>query len=640
MPRKQTRASVAPSDSEWRPNGPRNAPPEPKSSWVDGPLGALPKLKHDFALPQEAQLRARDALDGGGIVSEVRDVDAEARDITTKLLVLRVDLGELLLERSHSREPLWFEDQEGHGYEGDAQDADRQEALQGAFDGALGHGQNVAGRREAGQLFWYDAAMGEREFEVVVGLEVHAQLLTRTKLFCGCETTFGAEPNTHICPVCAGLPGALPALNEEAVRLAVAACLALGVSVSEVSRFSRKNYFYPDLPKGYQISQFDEPLGRGGSLEIPIGDGALTKHVRIERIHMEEDAGKNVHQGGASLVDLNRAGTPLIEIVGHPDLSNGREAADYLRALREILVFVGVNDGNLEEGSFRCDANVSVRRPGEPLGVRVELKNINSFRFVEKAIGVEAARQVELISGGGRVLAETRGWDERTETTFAMRSKETAQDYRYFPEPDLLPLVVPRSFRDSVMASLPEVPAKKRAHYTEGLGLTPYAAEVLTQHPGVARFFEEAVRLGAEPVSTANFVQSEVLADAVTHGVSAKLPIDVSSLVALLGLVRDGTISGKQAKELYRHVVSRGGSADVVALAESLGMRQLTDASELRTLCESVVLASPKQRDEYSRGKKGIFGYFVGQVMKASQGKANPKLTNEILTELLDGGVA
>ncbi len=604
--------------------------------WSGG-SGALAELEYDFALSEEAQLRPGDPLDGRGIVPEVGHVDTQTSDVAAELLVFGFDLRKLLVEGTHSGKAFRLQDEERHRNERDAQYADGQKAFHGAFDGAVGHGRTVACRRRTEQVFWYEGPMGEG-FEVVVGLEVHAQLLTRTKLFCSCETTFGGAPNTQVCPVCVGLPGALPALNEEAVRLAIMACLALGVEVSEMSRFSRKNYFYPDLPKGYQISQFDEPLGRGGSLDIALGEGGV-KRVRIERIHMEEDAGKSVHEGGASLVDLNRAGTPLVEIVGRPDLSNGREAADYLRALREVLVFAGVNDGNLEEGSFRCDANVSVRPRGQAeLGTRVELKNINSFRFVEKAIGVEASRQIALVSSGGRVLAETRGWDEKTETTFAMRSKETAQDYRYFPEPDLLPLVVSPALRAAASLALGEGPVKKRARYTEELGLTPYAAEVLTQHPGIARFFEEAVELGAEALAAANFLQSEVLADTVTHGVVATLPLDAPSFAALLGLVRDATISGKQAKDLYRQIVARGGSVDVPALAEGLGMRQLTDATALRALCESAVNESPKQRDDYRSGKKGLFGFFVGKVMKASQGKANPKLTNEILTELLERG--
>lgn len=475
----------------------------------------------------------------------------------------------------------------------------------------------------------------ERDFETVVGLEVHAQLLTRTKLFCGCETSFGGAPNTHVCPVCAGHPGTLPRLNGGAVRKAIAACLALGSEVAEVSVFSRKNYFYPDLPKGYQITQFEAPIGRGGYVDVPLADGT-TKRARLERIHMEEDAGKSVHEGEHSLVDLNRAGTPLVEIVGKPDLSSGKEAAAYLRTLRDALVFAGVNDGNLEEGSFRCDANVSVRRRGDPeLGVRVELKNINSFRFVEKAIEIEAARQIAIVSAGGRVRSETRGWDEAKEATFAMRSKETAQDYRYFTEPDLLPLRVEPELVEAVRRELPEGPTAKRRRYVEALGLSPYAADVLTQHPGIASYFERALALGADAVALANFVQAEVMADVRTHGLGVDLPITARAVAGVLALVKAGTISGKQAKDLYRAVRERGGDVDVERLAEELGMRQLSDEGALRALCEKVLADSPKQRDEYRKGKKTLFGYFVGQVMKASSGKANPALANAILTELL-----
>jgi aspartyl-tRNA(Asn)/glutamyl-tRNA(Gln) amidotransferase subunit B len=500
-------------------------------------------------------------------------------------------------------------------------------------------------------------------YEAVIGLEVHAQLLTQSKAFCGCPTGYGAAPNTQVCPVCLGLPGALPVLNGEAVRLAVRTALALSCSIRSSSRFARKNYFYPDLPKGYQISQYDEPFSDRGHLEIEVAGAKKT--IGITRVHMEEDAGKNVHLESASVVDLNRSGVALVEIVGEPDLRSGAEAAEYLRTLREILVFIGVNDGNLEEGSFRCDANVSIRPVGETkLGTRVELKNINSFRFVEKAIAYEIERQATVLAGGGRIVQETRGWNEDKGTTFSMRSKEEAQDYRYFPDPDLPPLRLEDAFVAEVKASMPELPAAKRRRFTGDMGLTPYAAQVLTAHPQVAAFFEEAAALygqaagpgavasaataapagAADGVAAnattatrvANFIQSEVLRDVQSHGLTSTIPVSARQVADLLVLVDRGKISGKQAKEVYSAIAGTDQSpADVIS---RLGMQQVSDPAQIEQVVAQVLERSPKQAEQLRAGKANLMGFFVGQVMKETKGAANPQLVNDLLKKRLGLG--
>jgi len=429
--------------------------------------------------------------------------------------------------------------------------------------------------------------------------------------------------------------------------MAVKAALALDCEIRPKSRFARKNYFYPDSPKGYQISQFDEPYSDHGHLDIAIGsdEAPKMKRARILRIHMEEDAGKNIHDlGSASIVDLNRAGVPLVEIVGEPDLASPQEAAEYLRTLREILVFLGINDGNLEEGSFRCDANVSIKPIGQTtLGTRVELKNINSFKFVERAIASEIERQKEVLEGGGRIVQETRGWDEKTGTTFTLRSKEAAQDYRYFPEPDLPPVILDEVFVARARAELPELPRVKRARFVAELGLTPYAAQVLTQHPRIAAFFEEAATLhldAAHAGRVANFVQSEVLADVTTQGQKAVIPITAKQVADLIRLVDSGKISGKQAKELYaalRDRKSPPGVADVTvaSLVSELGMAQVSDPKAIEEACAKAIEENPKQAEALRSGKAALFGFFVGQVMKATKGSANPQLVNDTLKRLL-----
>jgi aspartyl-tRNA(Asn)/glutamyl-tRNA(Gln) amidotransferase subunit B len=410
--------------------------------------------------------------------------------------------------------------------------------------------------------------------------------------------------------------------------------LALGCEVRGRSVFARKNYFYPDLPKGYQISQFDLPIAEGGVLEVPAEGDEAAFAVRITRLHMEEDAGKNVHGAGGGLVDLNRAGTPLAEIVSEPDLRSARQAARYLRALRDVLLYCGVCDGNLEEGSFRCDANVSIRPSGSnTLGTRVELKNINSFRFVEQAINHEIARQM---AEPGKIVQETRGWDADKGATYSLRSKEDAHDYRYFPDPDLPEVLVSLPDIEAAKARLPELPAHKRARYVAELGLSAQAAVVLTQHPRVAGFFEQVALGCKDPVKVANFVLAEVLRDTSTHGFDARLPLQPPQLVGLLRLVEEGALSGKQAKEVYGLLQGTSKSAD--ELVKELGMSQLDDAQAIFTVCQDVVNKNPKQAESYRAGKTQLFGFFVGQVMKATQGRANPQRVNEALATLLGTG--
>jgi aspartyl-tRNA(Asn)/glutamyl-tRNA(Gln) amidotransferase subunit B len=474
------------------------------------------------------------------------------------------------------------------------------------------------------------------EFEPVIGLEVHAQLLTRSKIFCACSTA-GGLPNTHVCPVCLGLPGALPVLNREAVAMAVKAGLALGCAIRETSRFARKNYFYPDLPKGYQISQYDEPLCEHGVLMVPMPD-CSTKRVGIRRIHLEEDAGKTLHGtvvSDASLVDLNRAGVPLVEIVSEPDIHSAAEAAEYLRQLRAVLMFLGINDGNLEEGSFRCDANVSVRPKGsETYGTRVEIKNVNSFRFVQRAIEYEVADQIAKIRAGIPVRQWTKQWNEAAGRTIELREKGNADDYRYFPEPDLPPLVVSREEIAALAASLPELPGARRERYVRELGLSPDVAVVLTEHPKLSAYFEEAHRLaGGDAKRVANFLVNEVKRDVVYDGLEARFPVAPEALAELLKLVDAGTISGKIAKDVYAEMARTRRPAR--AIVEEKGLTVVTDTSALEAVCRQVIESNPKQAETYRSGKTGVFGFFVGQVMKATQGRASPELVNELLKRML-----
>ncbi len=480
-------------------------------------------------------------------------------------------------------------------------------------------------------------------YEPVIGLEVHAQLLTKSKLFCGCSTAFGAPPNTHVCPVCLGLPGALPVPNARALEMAAAAGMALGCDVRSPSRFARKNYFYPDLAKNYQTSQYDEPLNVRGSLTVELESG--TKTIGITRIHVEEDAAKNMHGvggGTATLVDFNRAGTALCEIVSEPDLRSAAEAEAYLKKLREVLMFLGVNDGNLEEGSFRCDANVSIRPVGqEKFGTRVELKNINSFRFVRKAIEHEIMRQEAVLSGGGTIVQETRTWSEGQQKTISMRGKEEAHDYRYFPCPDLPAIEIAASRLEEIRASLPELPDARRARFRAELGLTAYDAQVLTGHPEVAAYFDAAVAaLGARGKTlakkVANFLQSEVLRDVATDGLAATFPISAGALAEIVALVEDGTISGKLAKQVYGEVKASGKApADVV---KEQGLAQVVDTAAIEAEVKKVLDGLAPQVAEYRAGKTSLMGFFVGQVMRATKGKLNPQAVNEAIAKVLAGG--
>ncbi len=476
-------------------------------------------------------------------------------------------------------------------------------------------------------------------FIPVIGLEVHAQLLTRSKIFCGCPTTFGGEPNAHTCPVCLGMPGTLPVLNRAVVELAVRAGVALGCTVNPVSVFARKNYFYPDLPKGYQITQYDRPLCEHGVLAFDGHGGEQT--VRIKRIHLEEDAGKSVHDAHAtsSLVDLNRAGVPLMEIVSEPDLHDAGDAAEYLRTLRDVLVYLGVNDGNLEEGSFRCDANVSVMRVGDKaFGTRVELKNINSFRFVQQAIDFEIRRQVDLVSGGGKVVQETRLWDPDRGETRAMRGKEEAHDYRYFPEPDLPPLRVEVAQVEAARRALPELPRARQRRFRERYKLPEGDTKVLVGDRALADLYEATLRAspapGVEPKRLANWFLGEVLRLLNESGTSAsQVKFKPVQLAALLGLVDAGTISHSAAKEVFAAMFSEG--ADPQAVVEARGLAQVSDTSAIEAIVDEVLAKNAAEVERYRGGKKNTFGFFVGQVMKAMKGKGNPQIVNALLKQKL-----
>jgi aspartyl-tRNA(Asn)/glutamyl-tRNA(Gln) amidotransferase subunit B len=462
-------------------------------------------------------------------------------------------------------------------------------------------------------------------WEAVIGLEVHAHLSTATKIFCACSTEFGAPPNTNVCPVCLGYPGALPVLNRRAVELAIRAALATGCTIHERSVFARKNYFYPDLPKGYQISQFDRPLASGGSIG----------NVRILRIHMEEDAGKSIHHGDVSHVDLNRAGTPLVEIVSEPDIRSAEEADVYLTRLRQILMYTGVCDGNMEEGSLRCDANVSVRRPGAELGTRAEVKNLNSFRYLRSAIDFEIARQTAILESGGAITQETRLYDPAAGETRAMRSKEEAHDYRYFPDPDLLPLVVERSWIDEIARSVPELPHVRAARYQREFGLSDRDAEALVTSRELADYFEATVESSENPRSAANWVRNEVLRLLNEQKLElAAFRVTPGMLGRLIRLIDSGAIGGKAAKEVFDDMSASGDEPETIV--ERKGLSQVSDPAVIREAALRVIERNAAQVEQYRAGKQQLFGFLVGQLMKETRGKANAELANQILRELLE----
>ena len=477
------------------------------------------------------------------------------------------------------------------------------------------------------------------KYEAVIGLEVHTELQTKTKIFCSCRTSFGADPNTNVCPVCLGLPGVLPVLNKKVLEYAVRAGLALNCEISRFSKFDRKNYYYPDLPKNFQTSQFDLPICEHGYLDVEV-EGEK-RRIRITRAHMEEDAGKLVHHGTSitdsdySLVDYNRTGTPLLEIVSEPDMRSAKEAVAYMEKMRAILQYVGISDCRMEEGSLRCDANVSVRPVGQKeLGTKTEIKNINSFKGVERAIEYEAMRQAELLEDGGKVVQETRTWDEKEGVTKSMRTKEEANDYRYFPEPYLVPFTVSDEYIENIRKSLPELPDARKERYMKEFGLSSEDAVFMTNDKATADYFEAAVDAGADPKACVNWLMGEFASQLSTDGIEiAKAPVSAENLAALLKLISKGTISGKIAKKVFATMWKEGGNPEEIVKAQ--GLVQISDTAELSKLVDEVVGKNPKAVEDFKAGKKKAVGALVGQIMKATKGKANPRVINELLNKKL-----
>ena len=474
------------------------------------------------------------------------------------------------------------------------------------------------------------------EFEAVIGLEVHAQLSTSTKIFCGCSTKFGNPPNTNVCPICLGHPGTLPVLNKKVVEYAVMLGLATNCSINERSIIARKNYFYPDLPKGYQISQFEEPICEDGFIEIELENGSR-KNIKIKRIHLEEDAGKLIHdQGDDTLVDLNRCGTPLLEIVTEPDITSAQEAYSYLTNLKQILTYLEVCDGNMEEGSLRCDANISVRPKGQlELGTRTEVKNMNSFRNVERAIEFEINRQIELIEEGGKVTQQTLLWNADLNEAFPMRGKEESHDYRYFPDPDLVPVVVSSEWRSSLNNRLPELPKTRKERFVSEFNIPEYDAEILTSEKELANYFEETIKETKNYKSASNWIMGDVLKVIKDEKIPiAEIKLSAKNLGKLINLIDQNVISGKIAKEVFPEMFMS--DSDPETIVKEKGLAQITDSLEIEKAVDEIIANNLKQVEEFKSGKEKVFGFFVGQVMRATKGKANPQIVNDILTKKLN----